>query len=278
MIHFPYQDRIIETIDPVVQHPVFRYAAFVVSEVIKIIAVKTFLELLGKHFLTNKNSHFPGSKIYASTIFAPLAEEILFRFILLRGVHLAQYAYHNYFGHQLTEEDRTIQQVFRVHLCAFIFASAHLLNPHETVESALIQFTWTYLGGTAYGYLSEKYHTLSLGIFFHGINNFLAVASGVYAVAHVPLFFVGILLNKRIVYTIAVGDIGKLLDSELQKTTQCYADPLRYFSLRLQQRAQFYADLPGHLYTGTARFCESFCEQLKSSADWDVNKFCADQI
>lgn len=109
---------------------------------------------------------------------------------------------------EMTEEEKKkkIQQVFRIHLAAFIFAAAHLLNPHPNKASALTQLIWTYLGGVVYGYLSEKYCSLIPGILAHGINNFLAISGTVYP-NQVPYLLLALLVNRIASYLLGASKI-----------------------------------------------------------------------
>jgi hypothetical protein len=198
-------------IDPVIHHPVSQLAFRMVVEVVKIVAAKMFLEFLGKHFLNQVASKITPREVRFATVFAPVVEEIIFRGILLRGIQLMQKAWNwNYYRDDLTNEEEAAQQKFRVRASALIFAAAHLMNPHKNIHSALIQFTWAFIGGISYGYLSEKYKTLSVGILAHGLNNSLAVAMGMYP-GHVRVFLSAVIVNKVSAYVLAVTTIDEVI-------------------------------------------------------------------
>ena len=233
MVQIPNKQVFLDYMEPVLQNRVYKATSAVIAEMVKIIAAKVFLEFLSRRYLNNISSEYPVKQIYLITIFAPIAEEILFRGILLQGIHLTQICWHYLGGSELTEEDLTSQQVFRVHLSAIIFGAAHLMNPHQNAISALTQFTWSYFGGVAYGYLSEKYETLSVSILAHGMNNTLAVAGGVYGS---PIFLLAVIVNKIAVYNIAVTSIDEKLYAGFLQTAEYCADlPGRFMGWDVQE-------------------------------------------
>lgn len=116
----------------------------------------------------------------------------------------------------LEKKKKMHQQIFRVHLAALIFASAHLFNPHPSKVSALTQFTWSYMGGVIYGYLTEKYHSLAPGILSHGLNNMMAIAIRVHP-SHYGLLAVAIIVNRVGSYILAVTPIDRVMISEISK-------------------------------------------------------------
>lgn len=111
---------------------------------------------------------------------------------------------------EVTEEEK-VQQVFRIHLAALIFAAAHLSNPHSNKTNAIVQFSWTFLGGIIYGYLSEKYHSLAPGIIAHGMNNSIVVAGQIYSQEVAPFLLVALLANRVVSYLLAVTQIDKVI-------------------------------------------------------------------
>jgi hypothetical protein len=308
--------------------PAMQVGSKVVIEVVKIVAAKTFLEHLGLSYL-NDPKKISRRDVYLTTITAPLWEEIIFRFGVLKGIHAIQImldkshfkldstlfgpsdqedvqatentiiiypplveemVFRGYFavvklvnavarymfdhiyitssftffeseqsdvftiqcslplecdliyhvikkgislielpldeGVELSEEQK-IQMVFRVHLSALIFASAHLSNPHTTKAQALLQFVWTYLGGIIYGYLTEKYHSLAPSIIMHGINNSLATASAIYS-KKLDVLVIALISNRIFGYMLAVTQIDKIVLLGL--------DQARHYTLSLPQR------------------------------------------
>ena len=235
MVQIPNKQTFLEYMEPVLQNPVYKGTSAVIVEMVKIIAAKIFLEFLARRFLNNVSSEYPVKQVYMITIFAPIAEEILFRGFLLQGIHLAQIGRNYLYGLELTDEDFASQQVFRVHLSAIIFGALHLMNPHERAASALVQFTWSYFGGVAYGYLSEKYGTLSVSILAHGMNNTLAVAGGIYD-SYSAIFLLAIFVNKIAVYQIAATSIDEKLYAGLLQTAEYCADlPGRFMGWDVQE-------------------------------------------
>ena len=219
-------------IEPVIYHPITQLAFRFAIEVVKIVAAKIFLEFLGKRFL-NETSKMKPREVFIITVFAPVFEEILFRGILLRSIHAMQKVSNNQNG--LTEEEAA-QQKHRIHLSAFIFAAAHLTNPHKTMTSALMQFTWTYLGGLSYGYLSEKYNTLSVSILAHGFNNSLTVAIGMYPGHLAPFFLLAVVANKLGAYILATTTIAEFAVTEVrQAVVFCVGLPGRVMNWNIQE-------------------------------------------
>lgn len=224
MVQIPDRQKVINYFNPIVQHRAFRAVCTVVSETIKIIAAKIFLEFLGNTFLVGRNPRITQSEIYKTIVLAPVSEEIIFRLIIMQGIHLTQKGWNCIWKEELTERDLKIQQVFRVFLSAFIFGAAHLLNPHQNLTSALTQFTWTFIAGVLYGYLSEKYQTISVSILFHGINNFLAFGGGnVYPVKYAGYFIAAVLVNKVAACVIAFTSIEAAISSGAVKSAQFFA-------------------------------------------------------
>ncbi len=188
-------------VEPVILHRVCQIAFRVVVEIVKIVAAKMFLELLCRRFLL-ENANLSSQKIFLIVVVSPVVEEILFRGLLLGTIYLAQKA-------DIGEREKRAQ---RVHISALFFAAAHLANPHPTITSALIQFTWCYMGGITYGYLTEKYHTLSVGILAHGFNNALVVAavlssSNKMTIKTVLIFWGAIMANQLTWYILATTNI-----------------------------------------------------------------------
>lgn len=223
MVQIPSKERIFHYIDSIMSYPV-QVIPVVTKEAARVVAATLFLEIAGQKYLVDQNPKVSQKEIYNTTVIAPLVEEILFRGVLLNGIRLLQKGW-NYltFADKLTDEDRKVEQIFRVHLSALIFATLHLFNPHKHIAGALIQFTWSYLGGMTYAYLSEKYHTLSVNILVHGINNTLAVAGAVHG-DYAPICLLAIFTNKIFAYTIAVTSIDEKICAGLSATGQYCAD------------------------------------------------------
>lgn len=142
-------------------------------EAVKIVTAGLFLNYLTREVLNAKNS-----LAVSMIIMAPICEEIVFRGIIQRGIALCQKAWCHYSGKgELKDEDKKVQQLFRVQISALLFASLHLFLPHQNYLFKFLQFGWTYLLGVTYGYLSEKYATLSITMVAHGVNNALLFSS-----------------------------------------------------------------------------------------------------
>lgn len=191
-------------IQPMIHHPLTQMAFQITIEVIKILAVKFFLEILTKRLSAGISDGATRKLIHGVVVVAPIVEELLFRGVLLRMIHLIQLSCHHIlFGREPSEEEKRHQQTFRVHLSAFLFAAVHLNNPHETVKSAIIQFVEAYAAGVSYAYLSEKYKTLSVTILTHGIHNALCVPIQTFGHPYTPVFLTALIIYEIGVYLLA---------------------------------------------------------------------------
>jgi hypothetical protein len=114
-----------------------------------------------------------------------------------------------------------LQQIFRIHLAALIFAAAHLHNSHQNKTRVLTQFAWSYIGGVIYGYLSEKYVSLAPGVLAHGFNNILANAGRIYR-DFVPFIIVALFVNRIVTYILAVTSIDRVILAGVGQATHFY--------------------------------------------------------
>lgn len=102
------------------------------------------------------------------------------------------------------KKEEKIKKTFRIHLAALIFAAAHLANPHADKMGALMQFSWSFLGGIIYGHLTEKYSSLFPGMIVHGINNSIAIASNIYSKEVKSILLAALVANRVFSYILAV--------------------------------------------------------------------------
>lgn len=149
---------LVDYVEPLKKNEYVQYAFAITVEAIKIVAVTCFLSLLAIKFVT-PNSHLSRKVIYRIVVESPVVEEIIFRGFFLRGLRLLQ-EMANWSSNKQTE------QFYRVHITALLFGLTHSLP---------LQAAFAYEGGVGYGYLTEKYETLSVTILAHGINNFIGV-------------------------------------------------------------------------------------------------------
>src|ERR1700761_9359282 len=94
-------------IAPIVNHRLSQSAYQVISEVVKIIAAKIFLDFLSK-VVIGEVSPVLRDRIWPVLILAPVIEEIIFRGILLKGIKLIQGS-----DDQLSKKDKKSRQLFR---------------------------------------------------------------------------------------------------------------------------------------------------------------------
>lgn len=148
----------------------------------RLVAAIAFLDVVRQNFI-KKSVKIWKQDSFDVIIQAPVWEEFWFRGILAKGIHFAQIVYNDIadvfyqkvWKQKAPEDDLRFQQIFRVHLSAFVFAAFHLQNPHKNIQGACQQFIWTYLLGVSCGHLTEKYQNLAESILFHGVNNFLTM-------------------------------------------------------------------------------------------------------
>lgn len=150
-------------IEPIRKNAVVQWTFSACVETIKIVAATCFLVLLATQ--VRPTSKLSTKHIAEAVIVAPLVEEILFRGIFLRGIRLAQYLVQK---DPTSNEEKLAKQKFRVRFTGIAFGLAHF-------HGGLFQVTQAALGGISYGYLSEKYETLSASMITHGIHNFIVL-------------------------------------------------------------------------------------------------------
>ncbi len=195
-------------------------ARLMTIEAIQIVAVGIFLEVTRSFFL-QATARLSQRDIFCITFVAPMAEEIIFRGVIVHVIHELQKGWNYVLKKELTEEEQRVQQLFRIHLSASLFALAHLTNSHKNATSALIQFSWTYLAGVSYGYLHEKYHTLSISMLAHGVNNLLAVSGMIFKRS--SLCLIAIIVNQLVFYVLATGVTSPLKWSKQNVSESCLA-------------------------------------------------------
>ena len=143
----------------------------------------------------------PASKMAtAVVVVAPIAEEILFRGILLTGIEYTFYVKDALMGFVPSEIDERARLVFRVRVTAVVFGLAHLMNP---VRSFIQVFSAT-LSGLSYGYFKEKTNSVVPGMMLHAINNGLVQVGAYYPILAIPCI-VASYANKVIGYAWAVS-------------------------------------------------------------------------
>lgn len=178
-----------------------------VAEVIKIFAATLFLSIAWACAYVNQPAAIKERALLA-IVAAPLIEEILFRGILQKTIHLIQ---HLTLKKNPTEMEKIHQKTFRVQLSSLLFGAAHLTNEGNSPLGRGIQCTWSYFGGVSYGYLSEKYQTLSMSILAHGLNNMIATAGSHFFPKH-PLPILSLVLVNRIFWhVLAESGFGNFL-------------------------------------------------------------------
>ncbi|WP_213106135.1 CPBP family intramembrane glutamic endopeptidase [Candidatus Protochlamydia amoebophila] len=150
-----------------------------IVEMVKIIAVKILLEEVTKVLFSSKQ--LPGINARLITVVGPIVEEVFFRGMLQRGIGIIQAGWNRFvIKRELSKQEIMSHSAWRIHVTAIIFGLAHVNNSHSNYVSMFFQITWCYMGGVSYGYLSEKYQTLSVSILAHSINNILAISLMVY--------------------------------------------------------------------------------------------------
>ena len=147
---------------------------------------------------------FSISAVTQIVVKAPFVEEVLFRGILLRGIHWIQTCYNGTSLDQLSSEERdnilAFQKAMRVHLVALIF-----LVMHTRRKLDLFQFACSSMGAISYGYLAEKYQLLAPSILAHGINNFIVALSITHPTIDHSYIAAGLVANRLASLALAWG-------------------------------------------------------------------------
>ena len=187
---------------PIARYQAVQFVYKATVEIVKVVAAKVFLEFISKRYL-NAPLIMPFKSVYETVVLAPLLEEILFRFLILKSIHLFQELM-NMLSHKGTVDDekKLNQQIFRVHFTALIFGLVHLTNPHKTAKSAAIQVVWSALGGEVYGNMAEKYHSIFPSILSHALNNAMVCVAVIYQVS-IPLFVASLIVNRMALYLLS---------------------------------------------------------------------------
>lgn len=209
-----------------VWHQVFNFALKLIVEVIKITAASIFLHLLTQKFLIDRVGDVVslyGSKISTLTVQAPIVDEILCRGYPFIAFRLSQIGWKYFRGHGLSDAECQRQSAIVIHLSALAFAAIHLANP-QSVTVSVAQFAVAYFYGVKFGYIVEKYRTLSLPILLHGTHNILSVAAfKVYPEARIFLCL-GIIANACAAHAFAMTDIDKRIYAGMRHVAQFGAE------------------------------------------------------
>lgn len=158
-------------------------------EVVKVVVAAFFLEAIrqvafrGTRLLSQR-------EIFQLTVLSPIAEEILFRGIVLNGIKLFQ---KRFFAIDSQQQDKNARAA-RIHLSSLASALSHMRLPftYRHPSAPLLQCSWSYLSSLSYGYMDEKYQTLSASILAHGISNAILVAAVIAPPRYSPLFLGGV--------------------------------------------------------------------------------------
>jgi membrane protease YdiL (CAAX protease family) len=178
-------------------------------EVVKIVAATVFLEIASHYLFSHKKFEW---KIRTLTVVIPIIQEIFFRGFIQGGIRFVQDGWNDYVvKRELTQNEIMIQKTWRIHLTALIYGAAHLRNSNSDYYAKYAQGIWFYLRGVSYGYLNEKYRTLSANILAHGISNISLLSTAIYARAALPIA----LLIDPVVYFL--GTRSNLLDQTLDQ-------------------------------------------------------------
>jgi membrane protease YdiL (CAAX protease family) len=184
-------------------HQIQRFVIRCSEESVKLVSAAIFVYLAGlaiaQLFSPAQRSRIT-ARIWNSAIRIPMIEEMIFRLFSHALIYSAQCGYNKFLGREeLTEEQKKGQKLFRIIVSASVFSLTHLvLNKGRRLY---IHGPVTFLGGIAYGSLLEKYHTLSFGVLFHGINNLLTTTAAVFSPT---ILYPAILLNRCIAFYVTI--------------------------------------------------------------------------
>lgn len=224
----PFTERYIT---PVIHNPVSRFVSATLVELVKIVAAKIFLEYLLEKTLSQ--AKMPIKAVWTIAVAAPVIEELVFRGAIQRGIGLAQKGWNHFvIQRELSQEELAVQRTWRVQISAVIFTAVHLMNPHSTMAAKLTQITWNYMGGVAYGYLSDNYKSLSVSILAHGFNNMLVLGAKSSDDPRVTLTCVAaIVINSIAAYTLGKPEWVKNTAAGIKEFgNACLSMPYRAFN------------------------------------------------
>lgn len=210
-----FQESLNRYVYPLIDHPVARVAYQVVAESIKVIAATVFLRYVTRHIFNE--TKLPPTFVFVAVIAAPLIEELVFRGFIQRGIRVIQEGWDHFIAQRApAAQDLEMQRIFRVKLTSLLFAAAHLTNSHSSLVGKVAQFTACYYGSLGYGYISEKYKTLSLPIFAHGMGN-LAVCCAMAYPQHHFLFLTLYIVNDVAVYLLGTTPLAENIASKAKE-------------------------------------------------------------
>jgi hypothetical protein len=182
----------------------------------------SFCVHLRSHFFADPAPQDPKSDKFVINLYPPVIAECLCQ-AFVRAIYWPQKKWNQYWGNELTVEEEKVQlqQIFRIHVSTFIFAAAHLSNPHTSKASVITQCVWSYFGGVTYGYLIEKYDSLAPSILAHGFNNSLVVAARIYS-EFAPYLLLALLANRLACYLLGTTSIDKAIISRVAQIQEFY--------------------------------------------------------
>ncbi|MBA3720986.1 MAG: CPBP family intramembrane metalloprotease [Parachlamydiaceae bacterium] len=197
-------------------------------EIVSVTASSIFLkEVVAKRMLIPIAPDAMKAAIFTGVVLAPIVEEILFRQLLQGFLHMLQKFKNRFIAKEAPNpQNLKAQEIFRVRVTAVLFGCVHLLNPHTHVIFAAIQFTSATLGGLCYGYLSEKYNTISLTILAHGMHN--ALLCGAVCYGHkgkgvkAVLLLIAVIAQKKFWFTFGCSDVIQNKFNTITKSVKCY--------------------------------------------------------
>ncbi|WP_068466904.1 CPBP family intramembrane glutamic endopeptidase [Candidatus Protochlamydia phocaeensis] len=196
---------------PVISHPLSRQIYRIVAEAVKIVASVAFLDMMVKRLFNKDNGVDLRLSLFLA-VSGPIFEEIFFRGVIQGGIALCQTGWHKFVvRREPTEDELRIQRTVRVRLSAVIFTFTHLINLRSNVTYKLIQMAFCYTSGLAYGYLSDKYKTVSFSILGHGFHNIISIyiRSGPTSLRRLCI---GIsILNLAAIYVLGTTNIGEYM-------------------------------------------------------------------
>jgi membrane protease YdiL (CAAX protease family) len=199
----------------------FEWTLSAVIETAKNVAAVIFLDLIRRSVLSVPSS-FSKHAIYGAVIISPVLEEVLFRGVLLSALQGMQKVWNLVVVQRLlTPQEERMQQIFRIHLSAFLFGIGHyFFNPSRSLDITILNCVVSYGDGVSYGYLREKYRSLAVGVLIHGLHNAICIAmAGHHAIRFGPLLL-GLLIALKVgAYLLATTQINGTIANKASDIT-----------------------------------------------------------
>lgn len=129
-------------------------------EAIQLFAASWMLQGVS-HVLSKGLPRFLKNSVVEQLVFAPVLEELVFRFLIQDGLKLTLH--------------KNLKGTFRIHLTAGLFGLCHAYSGYGTLFYRIKNAAYAYLGGVVYGGVKER-HSIAAAVVVHGLYNATTLA------------------------------------------------------------------------------------------------------